>query len=59
MAFLELQDNSGSLSNIVMFPDCYDTSKYMLYENNLICIKGKVENRNGESSVLVEKVFEV
>jgi DNA polymerase-3 subunit alpha len=59
MAFVKLTDYSGTLE-LVLFPEVFFTHKEF-FENPDRCIKvkGKVSERNGEKSLIVERVKEL
>lgn len=59
MAFLSVQDNSGKLKSVTVFPGEYLLYKDLFFDNNTLLINGKVESRNGEKSLIVEKVFQI
>ncbi len=54
MAFLTLFDDSGSMEG-VMFPSVYSNLRNKLKQNVIILLKGKVSDRDGMLSILVEK----
>ena len=55
MAFVKIADLEES-AEIVFFPEIYKNSKAILIAGECIIIKGKVSNRNGEYSILADKV---
>lgn len=55
MAFVRLADLSGSME-VVAFPKVYKEAKAMLVMESCIAVKGRVSHRNGEVSILIEKV---
>ncbi|OHA18684.1 MAG: DNA polymerase III subunit alpha [Candidatus Taylorbacteria bacterium RIFCSPHIGHO2_01_FULL_46_22b] len=55
MAFLKLADLSGSVETVV-FPRVFTEFKNLLVPEACIAVKGRVSNRNGEISILVEKI---
>lgn len=55
MAFVTLSDYEGT-AEIVVFPSTYEESKDTLVPNTCVGVKGKVNARNGEMSVLAEKI---
>jgi DNA polymerase III alpha subunit len=55
MAFVTLKDSTATLDNIIFFPDQYQQFKSVLFEGNVIIIKGnKTKNKDG---LIVEKTF--
>lgn len=55
MAFVSISDYAGSVE-IVVFPSVYEESKDALVQNTCVGIKGKLNVRNGEVSILADKV---
>jgi DNA polymerase-3 subunit alpha len=58
MAFLTLSDFSGSIE-AVAFPKLYESSKALLQVDKCLAVKGKVNERNGVKSFIIEKVKEL
>lgn len=58
MAFLRLSDFSGSIE-AVAFPGVYKENISFLAPESCVIIKGKFSKRNGEPSLLVDKVKEL
>lgn len=55
MAFVTLSDSYGSIDSVIFFPDTYKQYRNILFENNVIIIKGK-KNNTGDSFI-VEKAY--
>jgi DNA polymerase-3 subunit alpha len=55
MAFVRLADLSGTIE-IVVFPKIFTEAKDMLMAEQCVVIKGRVSNRNGETSIIAEKI---
>jgi len=55
MAFVCLTDGYGSIDSVIFFPEAYKTYKHILFDNNIIIIKGK--KGQGDDSLIVEKCF--
>ncbi len=55
MAFIKISDNVSSLE-MVVFPKTYETCKEFLIPDNVVLIAGRVEKREEELSVIVEKI---
>ncbi|MEX0895686.1 MAG: DNA polymerase III subunit alpha [Patescibacteria group bacterium] len=55
MAFGKLEDNSGSI-DFVVFPKIYKESGHLLSEDKVVLFKGKVDNRDEELQLIVEKI---
>ncbi len=53
MAFIKLSDFSGSI-DAVIFSKLYTTSKDILIKDTIIALSGKVTERNGEKSIMIE-----
>src|SRR5258708_36584618 len=58
MAFLKIADLTGSIE-AVAFPSIFQASIEMLVPEKCIAFSGKVSNRNGEKSIIIEAVKEV
>jgi DNA polymerase-3 subunit alpha len=54
MAFLSVEDKSGN-TDVVVFPRTYKKMKGVLEEGKPILIAGKVNVRNDEKSIILEK----
>lgn len=55
MAFLTLVDGSGVLDSVVVFPETYRTYQNILYNNNIVIIKG-IKSKE-KDSLIVDKIF--
>jgi DNA polymerase-3 subunit alpha len=55
MAFLRIADLTGSLECVV-FPKSYEELRKFCVPDRLVIIKGKISDRNGERSVLIDKI---
>lgn len=59
MAFVKLADYSGVLE-LVLFPEVFFAHKeFFEHPDTLIKVKGKISERNGEKSLIVERVKEL
>jgi len=58
MAFLRVADLSGSLECVV-FPKTFLLVRNLCQEEKLVLIKGKLSDRNGESSMIVDEIKEL
>lgn len=56
MAFLSIEDDSGELENIVVFPDIYEQNKDIMYEQATVLLSGKIQDKT-RNSFIVDKVF--
>lgn len=55
MAFVKLVNHSSGIE-MVTFPECYETFRELLVPGNCVAIKGKLNIRNDEPSILVDKI---
>lgn len=55
MAFVKIKDFDDEIE-CVFFPQVYATYKQMLEDEKVVAIKGKLNERNGELSILVDKM---
>ena len=55
MAFVSLSDSYGVIDSVIFFPEAYKQYRNILFDNNIIIVKGK-KNRSGDSFI-VEKAF--
>jgi DNA polymerase III alpha subunit len=55
MAFVSLSDSYGVLDSVIFFPEAYKTYRNILFDHNVIVIKGKKSNAG--DSFLVEKAY--
>jgi DNA polymerase-3 subunit alpha len=58
MAFLKIADTSGMIE-VVVFPRVFAQFKDMLVQEKCLAIKGRTSDRNGEKSIIAEKVKEL
>ncbi|MEY2671655.1 MAG: hypothetical protein RL687_72, partial [Candidatus Parcubacteria bacterium] len=58
MAFIALSDYTGTIEAVV-FPKLFEGTKDILIENNIIAINAKVSERNGEKSLVIEKMKKI
>jgi DNA polymerase III subunit alpha len=58
MAFLKLSDFSGGIEAVV-FSKLFETAKDILIVDNIIALKGKVSERNGEKSLMIETLKKI
>lgn len=57
MCFLHIEDATCELDNVVVFPDCYQEFKELIYNGNTVLLSGKVER--GDDSIVVKKVSQI
>lgn len=55
MAFIRLEDLTGD-TDVVIFPKTYEEFKQFILPEACIAIKGKVSKRNGETSLIADKI---
>lgn len=58
MAFLNMFDESGSVE-VVVFPRTYNQLQKILLINKVLLLKGKVNNRDGRMSVILENAVDL
>jgi DNA polymerase-3 subunit alpha len=58
MAFLSVEDESGELENVVVFPDIYEQNKDIMYEQATVLISGEIQDKQ-RNSFIVDKVFSI
>jgi DNA polymerase-3 subunit alpha len=54
MAFIKLSDHTGSVDAVV-FSKLYEEMRELLVNDTIIALQGKVTERNGEKSIMIEK----
>jgi DNA polymerase III alpha subunit len=58
MCFLTVEDASGSLETVVVFPEPYETFRQTILENNTVLLIGEV-NKKDRSSFIVDQVIQI
>ena len=58
MAFLCIEDGTGSLDSVTVFPEAYEKYKDLLVEENTILIDGEISKKE-KTSVIVNKVSQI
>lgn len=58
MAFVKISDHTAFMETVI-FPDLYKESRAFLKEGNLVVVRGKISLRNGEKSIIVDKIKEL
>lgn len=58
MAFLNFFDESGTVE-VVVFPKTYATYKNMIAMNKILLMKGKISDRDGTMSIMMEKAVDL
>ncbi|MDE2030921.1 MAG: DNA polymerase III subunit alpha [Patescibacteria group bacterium] len=53
MAFIKISDTSGSI-DCVVFNKLFEQTKSLLIKDDIIALSGKVTQRNGEKSIIIE-----
>jgi DNA polymerase-3 subunit alpha len=56
MAFVTISDTSGSLDSVIFFPEQYQSYRNILFEQNVVLLKGNRSKGSGDSFV-VEKCY--
>ena len=55
MAFVSLSDNTGVLDSVIVFPEAYRTYQNVLFDNNIIILKG-IRSKE-KDSLIVDKIY--
>jgi DNA polymerase-3 subunit alpha len=55
MAFLSISDNTGVLDSVIVFPEAYMVYQNVLFDSNIIIVKGSRSKE--KDSLIVEKIF--
>tara|TARA_R110002167_G_scaffold255783_2_gene462169 strand:+ start:17985 stop:19580 length:1596 start_codon:yes stop_codon:yes gene_type:complete len=58
MAFLTVEDSSGSLEDVTVFPDCYSEFRNLLIENNTVILFGTISKKD-KKSLIVERIKQI
>lgn len=58
MAFLTVEDSSGSLDAVVVFPETWEKNKNLLIETNTVLLIGQVQQRD-RGSLIVNEVKQI
>ena len=58
MAFIKLSDFTGTIEAVV-FSKLFETKKDLLVKDIIIALKGKVTERNGEKSLMIESLKQI
>lgn len=58
MAFIKLSDYSGTIEAVI-FSKLYTNTRELLEKENIIALQGKVTERNGEKSLMVENLKKI
>jgi len=58
MAFVKLSDYTGSMDAVV-FSKVFEKMKDILIADNIIALEGKVSERNGEKSIMIESLKKI
>ncbi len=57
MAFLSVEDNSGSLDSVTIFPECYEKYREFLIEGNTVMVAGETSKKEN-SAIIINKVYQ-
>jgi len=52
MAFLCVEDGSGSLDSVTVFPECYEKHKNLLVESNTVLMIGEISKKDSASLIV-------
>lgn len=53
MAFIKISDDTGSIDGVI-FSKLFETNKDILVKDTIIALQGKVTERNGEKSIMID-----
>lgn len=59
MCFMSVEDASGELRSVTLFPEEYQENKKLLFSGNMVLLYGDVNNKKGELSFVVKKVKQI
>jgi DNA polymerase III alpha subunit len=57
MSFLTVEDDTCSMDSVVVFPDCREKHRYIMYEGNNIIMSGNASKSDG--SFIVNTIYEI
>jgi len=55
MAFVKVSDQTDTIETVI-FPDLYAENKALFEPGNLVVLRGKISLRNGEKSIIADKI---
>ena len=55
MAFVSMSDNTGVIDSVIVFPEAYRTYQNILFDNNVVIIKGA--KSKAKDSFIAEKIY--
>jgi len=55
MAFISISDNTGLLDSVIVFPEAYRSYQNILFNNNIVIIKGSRSKE--KDGLIVDKIF--
>lgn len=58
MAFLSVEDDSGELENIIIFPDVYEQSKDIIYDGATVLLSGEIKDKE-RNSFIVDRIYSI
>jgi DNA polymerase-3 subunit alpha len=58
MAFIKLSDYTGSIDAVV-FSKLYEKVRELLVVDTIIALQGKLTERNGEKSIMIESLKKI
>ena len=59
MCFATVEDETGEIENVVVFPDCYGEYQGIIYDGATILLCGKRSDKGNKDSFIVEKVMQI
>ena len=58
MAFLCVEDGSGSLDSVTVFPECYEKHRDLLVESNTVLMIGEISKKD-KTSLIVNQLSQI
>ena len=58
MAFLSVEDSSGVLDSVIVFPEDYQKNKEFLVEGNMVILMGQTSKKE-DGGIIVNKVCQI
>jgi DNA polymerase-3 subunit alpha len=59
MAFIAIEDNSGELEDIVIFPDVYSQNKDIIFNESTVLLTGEAKISKNRKSFIVDNMFSI
>ena len=59
MCFLTVEDETGELENIVVFPAVFAAHSDIIYQDSTVLLTGEISTKNNSRSFIVESVYQI